>query len=397
MDSAADSTSLSIVMRCDRSLGWASPETSPVGGRWRAAVPALSRLLAAALCIGASISSMACRSLGPDTVSSGGFDYSHALSESWKRTMLLNLVKTRYVDAPIFLDVTSVINQYEMTSNVDLGSAIVSGSLNDTLSLGARRSYSDRPTITYSPMTGERFTRSIMTPIPVHSLLYLIQSGVDVDNSLAIGARSINGIENRVTTEMGGRAVDPRFVELLGCLRRLQSSGHLNISAKSAENSFEMLLRLRRDVTAGDVSPTVEADIERVRSLLQLDPAVDEFPVVYGSERVSGREISLFPRSMMMIMSEFASWVRVPEKEIAEGRVRPTATPGDGPMGALICVHCGVKPPTDAFVSVPYRNQWYWIDDRDIRSKRALAFLMLFLSLTDAPRANEPLVTIPAN
>ena len=54
-----------------------------------------------------------CASIGPRTVARDRFDYVESISDSWKRQMLLNLVKVRYADAPVFLDVTSVISSYE--------------------------------------------------------------------------------------------------------------------------------------------------------------------------------------------------------------------------------------------------------------------------------------------
>jgi hypothetical protein len=39
------------------------------------------------------------------TVARDRFDYITAISDSWKSQMLLNLVKIRYGDAPVFLDV----------------------------------------------------------------------------------------------------------------------------------------------------------------------------------------------------------------------------------------------------------------------------------------------------
>ena len=40
-----------------------------------------------------------CAGIGPGTVSRDRFDYVNAISNSWKKQMLLNLVKMRYVDA----------------------------------------------------------------------------------------------------------------------------------------------------------------------------------------------------------------------------------------------------------------------------------------------------------
>jgi hypothetical protein len=48
-------------------------------------------------------------------------------------------------------------------------------------------------------------------------------------------------------------------------------------------------------------------------------------------------------------------------------------------------------------VAVPYRNGWFWIDDRDQRSKLMLNFLMFIFSLTEGgPSQGAPIVTVPA-
>src|ERR1035438_3822568 len=50
-----------------------------------------------------------CSSVGPGSVPRDRSDYSSAISESWKRQALLNIVKLRYVDPPIFIDVANIV------------------------------------------------------------------------------------------------------------------------------------------------------------------------------------------------------------------------------------------------------------------------------------------------
>jgi hypothetical protein len=97
-----------------------------------------------------------CAGIGPPTLTRDRFDYNAAISDSWKQQMLINLVKIRYGDTPVFLDITSVISQYVFAGglNVGFGWANTGGVESNTQSLGANANYIDRPTITYTPPSG---------------------------------------------------------------------------------------------------------------------------------------------------------------------------------------------------------------------------------------------------
>ena len=107
-----------------------------------------------------------CASIGPGTVTRDRFDYTAAVSESWKSQMLLNLVKLRYGDTPVFLDVGQIISAYTLESTLSAGGTIFStsgtvpGVPDSSVILGAQGRYTDRPTITYAPLVGERSTGS---------------------------------------------------------------------------------------------------------------------------------------------------------------------------------------------------------------------------------------------
>jgi len=63
----------------------------------------------------------------------------------------------------------------------------------------------------------------------------------------------------------------------------------------------------------------------------------------------------------------------------------------------LIGIYSSSYRPADAFVTVPYRNHWFWIDDRDMRSKSLFSFLMFIFSLTDTEgKEGAPIITVPA-
>ncbi len=93
-----------------------------------------------------------CSSVGPNSVARDRFDYTTSVADSWKRQMLLNIVKIRYGDAPIFLDVASITNQYSLETELTgtLGWS-APPSINSQGLSGTGR-YTDRPTITYTPL-----------------------------------------------------------------------------------------------------------------------------------------------------------------------------------------------------------------------------------------------------
>jgi hypothetical protein len=60
-------------------------------------------------------------------------------------------------------------------------------------------------------------------------------------------------------------------------------------------------------------------------------------------------------------------------------------------------VHSSAERSAQAFLSVPYRDHWFWIDDRGLATKRNFALLMLLFALADTrEKKGLPLLTIRA-
>jgi len=120
--------------------------------------------------------------------------------------------------------------------------------------------------------------------------------------------------------------------------------------------------------------------------------------VYYGSTSDNDGEIAMHTRSFLEILTDIASTIEVPAEHVADKRVPPTMEPeGEGVRGAIIRIRHSTTPPEDAFAAVPFRNGWFWIDDRDYLSKRLFSFLMFVMTLTETSGKNAaPVVTISA-
>ena len=354
----------------------------------------MKQFLVAVACGGCALVA-GCASIGPRTIPRDRADYVTSISESWKRQMLQNLLKIRYADAPVFLDVTSVINAYALDSQLTVGGQVAHEGRGDQFAtFGGNAGYSDHPTITYAPLSGEQFTRALLTPLPISAMVFLFQSGFPADAALRIATSEINGLDNAYGGQGNPRAGDPQFAELLKTMRAAQDAGIVDIRNGTAKDPETALLYVHaaRDTASGLV--------DKMQKLLGLNPTAREYNMVYSSHQSNDTEIAVLTRSTLQVLTDFASYIDVPAADAAQGSVFvPSRTPEQVRIfPALMRVHSGDVAPATAHVSVRYRNQWFWIDDHDLQSKAALNFLMLLFSLaeTGAPQGAAPIVTVPA-
>jgi hypothetical protein len=336
-----------------------------------------------------------CTGIGPGTVKRDRFDYVTSISESWKRQMLLNLLKVRYSDSPVFMDVASVINAYELTGEVNINGQVAAiGRGDQFVSGGAAGRYSDKPTITYQPLSGDKFTRSLMLPIPIPGILFLIQSGYPADLVLRVCVNSINDLQNSFGGPGRPEAGDPKFRELIAAVRESQAAGGMGMRMKPTPDKQAVVMFLRQSP-----DEAIAAPVRKVRELLGLNESAREFNIVYGSYPENNTEIAILSRSILQVLIDLASYIDVPEVDVAEGSVyRLQRTPEQERMfPPLLAVRCAPLAPGNAHVSVNYRNHWFWIEDRDRQSKQMFNFLMFLFSLTETGTVQAaPIVTIPA-
>ncbi len=342
-----------------------------------------------------------CASIGPAVIPRDRSDYLSSIADSWKEQTLINVVRLRYGDAPSFLDVSSVISNYAIGGQLT-AAGIVNSNLTgvapwNSATFGGGVAYQDRPTISYTPLSGDKFTKSLLRPIPPAGIFQLIQAGYPSDFVLQVTVRALNGVRNQSVSGGQIQPADPAFYPLIEALRRLQLSGM--VSMRLEKRGSEEVGHL---IMAGSRSPEVNRDLQFVKDTLHLKPGKDdEITLAFGAVQRNEQELAVFSRSMAEILIDLSAGIEVPAADVAAHRTVPSprvasaANPRDRP---LVRILSGPEAPANAFTAVRYRNTWYWISDDDFNSKRIFTMLMIFFSLAETGTTPQvPALTIPVN
>jgi len=339
-----------------------------------------------------------CRSIGPGTIPRDRHDYSGSIAESWKRQTLLNIVKLRYLDPPIFVDVGQIVAGYSMETSGNLGGQLSSSGAiqGNSLAIGGAARFTDRPTVTYIPLTGDRFVRALMTPLSPEAVFSTIESGWPAEAILFATVSRLNGLRNQEASATGFSEAEPRFLRALQLFGRIQAAGVVSLRAeRDPQNQQTTLMTIH----SKSISEQALADASELRQLLGLSADATDFRLVYGSLAANDRELAIKPRSLLHILGIMAAQVEVPAEDVARGRAAPgvvEAGQHSAPVIRLARILSSQSKPTHAFVTVQYRDRWFWIEDEDLQSKRAFAFIMMLFTLTDSgEKQGLPVLTIP--
>jgi len=359
-----------------------------------------SKLKLGALVLVATLAGCAAR--GPQTVPGDAFDYSAAISKSRSDQMLLNIVRSRYTQVPNFLTVSSVIAGY--TYQGSFGASVQSGigRFDENFIAGsANLSYIERPTITYTPLQGEEFSRRLMRNIPVEVLFSLGQAGWPTDVLFRIAVERFGETQNMgfSTTEVVTHADEQvnylvRYDRVVNIMKELGKAGVIEVIQTELDGEERQTVRF-----AESMSPELMDAANELKSLLGLHPDRNEF---YVTDRIVSRadnEILIQTRSMLAIMGFLGLGVEVPKEDVDANRVM--ATPAylqkvieeRGPMR----IRVQKERPEDPFAAIQYRNHWFYIDATDHLSKRTFGTIqLLFELLAPSGVGATPLLSLPA-
>ena len=349
------------------------------------------RFLAWCICVALCAIMAACSSYGPKTMDRDQLDYGRSLGENWKAQMLNNLVKLRYVDMPVFVDVGQIVAGYSLETMVNAGLGFNTSFLgDDTQSVGVRGRYTDRPTITYTPKTGNDYLRSLLEPVEPRALLSLVLAGYSSELLFAWAVESINGVQNFTITGLKAQNADPEYTEFIKLFQELQDLGVISFEIESKPGANQDMIVLYANE---GMDQATQDKRKRSREILGLSPERDRFRVVYAPFAHQDDVLAIQTRSMLQMLVALSGFVDVPPDKASHAAPGYRIPPGDE---RPFRVQSGPDRPEDSFTAINYHGHWYWIENDDLQSKRVFTLMLFLTTLTSSGSdTNAPVLTIP--
>lgn len=342
-----------------------------------------------------------CLSFGPKRLPIDSFNYNEVIARSSNEQMLLNLVRLRYREVPVFLAVGSVITQYfyagDLDTNATFGKDL--GSTVHKVGASARLLYAERPTITYSPLSGGEFSQQLLRSIPKELVFSLVQSGWSPDQLLMMCLERLNHVENM----RFGTATSQDELEAVGTFQRvvrlLVELSRRRVIEMQSDNSATP--NIRSLVFEQETDGETRELINELKRMLGMDPDGSSFRVTERLVRRRPDEITIRVRSLLALMGFLSHGVEVPNAHLEEKRVDETALTLDGDLRSQLFplkIYSQPDQPADAFVSVRLHDHWFYISNSDQKSKQAFS-LLTYLFLIQAPQTQTlgPMITVPTS
>ncbi len=337
-----------------------------------------------------------CSAMGPGALKQARFNYNLALQHSANEQLLLNLVRLRYRDNPVFLEISSISSQFSLTSNLGV-QAKVNEAYPDSYTLGLGLEFAEKPTITLTPLQGDKFVKRLLSPIPVEHLVLLAHSGWRVDRILRLCVQRLNGLKNAPTASGPTPELKPEFEDFLKVARlihRLRRAKVIDFTYLSEGGKVYPALYVYPEHVS-------HPGVEEMRRLLGLG-RYQRYLITTDVTLQGDRYLRVETRSLMGVLFYLSQGVEVPREDILAGKVTETRWPDGRPfdwselLGDLFVIKVAAKPPSEAMVAVKYRGKWFYIADNDLRSKSTFVFLSQVFALeAGKEKSLVPLLTIP--
>lgn len=407
--------------------------------------PGLQGFARALALLAACVASAGC--LGPKAVQLTRMRYNEAYRSTNDEQLLTNIVRLRYADSPVFVDLPNITSQFELAGQ---GTYIggVGNQFPGRTDLGnASLALRDTPTLSYHPREGREIAKALLTPMSAE-LFSVVNAGANIEQLLLMTINDINDVPNAPqATAMIPRVAEGNeaFVQGIRLLAALQDAGAVELAMETTEEADGSSDAIAAGLVDGRdlLNAAKEGYVYRARPegrvtllkrekgmILKIRPQYVHSPELQALARIFrvtpglshykikselvGESESQLPnplghdtvylnmRSILQMMIFLSKGVCVPEEHVLSG-VAPT-TPGPdglpydwtGVTAGNFFVGAQKHRPRDAEVAIHYRGYWFSIAKSDVKSRAMLAIIEILFSLQESDgKSVGPLLTLP--
>jgi hypothetical protein len=335
----------------------------------------------------------ACSVVGPNAIRNGRMAYNEAILTTNNEQLLMVAIHDRYEENANLLVVASVTANVHTTNSASVEAGFGGGEnyRGNLVPFSAEMVYEENPTISYVPVAGAKYTRQVMAPIPIATLAQFTGTLEDPAGIYWAFVSSVNGIAN---PDFTSSPPDPRFERFVTLMTQLSQLGCLHwVETKPGEFAVA-------------IERCGAEHVEQVAALLEVlgipvshaTGANLVLPVGLALQRNTDSDITLTTRSIIDLMELLSAAIDVPQADLDSGIAKSF-----GPRGAVanrLRVAYSKDKPKSAAVVAPYRNGWFYIDERDQVTKRFFRLLTTLWTVTLADNtgtSNAPVLTVPVS
>jgi hypothetical protein len=340
---------------------------------------------------------MGCTNLGPTTLKSERSNYNLAVQKTNDEQLLLNLVRLKYRDTPFFMEVSSVASQFSLSSNASITATLQDG-VKGIFGLGGSLGMTEKPTVTYSPLQGDKFIQRVLSPIPLQTIALLFHSGWSVERIFRLCFQRMNHLKNAPGASGPTPSLAPHFKEFASAvkfLRALQVQDAINLSYQEENGLPQLILHINEEdknrEEAKQFALAVNVEPGKARYVLTFSPAYNKTD-----------QVRVVTRSLLGIMFYLSQAVEVSSEDLLQGKVTETKTSTGKTFnwnevtGDLLRIRSVPEDPEANSMVIFYRGAWFLIDDSDLSSKSTFSLLSQIFSLQAGNiKDNSPLLTLP--
>ncbi|MEN9674156.1 MAG: hypothetical protein RIS76_52 [Verrucomicrobiota bacterium] len=344
--------------------------------------------------------------LGPKAIRTERPDYNQQIAHSGDEQMLLNLVRLRYNDSPVFLELGSIIASYGYDAGLSAGGTIAPNAGGSSSTPGAALGYYEHPTVTYSPLSGDQFATRMLTPIPLDSLMLFAQSGWSTERLFLVTVQRINDVYNPPSSSGPTPLKAPDYAPFSKLARQLQDLAQAGLTGSNWDrHGHETNAPGRNPVfwihPPADPNSQLAEEVQAVRQQLGLQPGRNEFALSAFPYRRQPNEVAVRCRSLLGILYFLSTAVVTPPPHLASGLVTVTKDEDGQPFdwaqftGKVMSIHSAKERPIKAAVAVQHRDWWFYVADDDQNSKITFNLLNILFQLQAATASGRsPLLTV---